>query len=54
MTKLKIGFISGGIVCDLGTDSDMQLFFDCISDYILPKYPDLNGQLSRTVYIVDI
>lgn len=36
---LTIGIRGGGSVFILGTDSDMKLFFDCISYYLLPKYP---------------
>ena len=43
--SLKNGFIGGGSIFNLGTDSDMQLFFDCISYYVLPKYPDQNWSL---------
>ena len=42
---IKIGFRGGGLVYELGTDSDMRLFFDCISYYVLPKYPDKNWSL---------
>ena len=37
---LSIGIIGGGSVFSLGTDSDMRLFFDCISYYLPPKYPE--------------
>ena len=43
--SLKHGFIGGGSIFNLGTDSDMQLFFDCISYYVLPKYPDQNWSI---------
>ena len=43
--SLKNGFIGGGSIFNLGTDSDMRLFFDCISYYVLPKYPDQNWSL---------
>ncbi|OCG43897.1 hypothetical protein A9G28_03560 [Gilliamella sp. Fer1-1] len=33
------GFCGGSSIFALGTDSDMKLFFDCISYYLLPKYP---------------
>ena len=45
MRKLKIGFAGGGIMSDLGTDSDMQLFFECISYYVPSKYPDQNWSI---------
>ena len=45
MRKLKIGFLGGGIMGDLGTDSDMQLFFECISYYVTSKYPDQNWSI---------
>ncbi|PIT21919.1 hypothetical protein BGI36_04850 [Snodgrassella communis] len=40
MRDIKTGFIGGGTIIDLGTDSDVQLFFDCISYYVLSKYPE--------------
>jgi hypothetical protein len=40
MRDIKIGFIGGGTIIDLGTDGDVQLFFDCISYYVLFKYPE--------------
>lgn len=40
MCDLKIGYIGGGIIIDLGTDSDMKLFFDSISYYLPSKYPE--------------
>lgn len=39
MSNIKIGFVGGGIICNLGTTSDLQLFFDCIEFYVAPKYP---------------
>ena len=45
MRELKIGFAGGGIMSDLGTDSDMQLFFECISYYVTSKYPDQNWSI---------
>ena len=45
MRDLKIGYIGGGIIIDLGTDSDMRLFFDCISYYLPPKYPQENWSI---------
>ena len=45
MGELKIGLIGGGIINNLGTDSDMQLFFECISYYVLSKYPDQNWSI---------
>ena len=45
MRDLKIGFAGGGIMSDLGTDSDMQLFFECISYYVPSKYPDQNWSI---------
>ena len=45
MRELKIGLIGGGIINNLGTDIDMQLFFECISYYVLSKYPDQNWSI---------
>ena len=45
MRELKIGLIGGGIINNLGTDSDMQLFFECISYYVPSKYPDQNWSI---------
>lgn len=45
MNNLKIGFVGGGLINNLGTNSDMQLFFDCIQFYLVPKYPDLRWSL---------
>lgn len=40
MSSMKIGITGGGSIYDCGTDSDMRLFFDCISYYLPPKYPE--------------
>ena len=45
MMSIKIGFTGGARIVELGTDSDMKLFFDCISYYVPPKYPDKNWSL---------
>ncbi|PIT08750.1 hypothetical protein [Snodgrassella communis] len=39
------GFCGGSSVFTLGTDSDMELFFDCISYYLQPKYPEENWSI---------
>lgn len=40
MSSMKIGITGEGSIYDCGTDSDMRLFFDCISYYLPPKYPE--------------
>ena len=45
MMSIKIGFTGGARIVELGTDSDMRLFFDCILYYVPPKYPDQNWSL---------
>ena len=45
MMSIKIGFTGGARIVELGTDSDMQLFFDCILYYVPPKYPNQNWSL---------
>ena len=43
--SIKIGFTGGSTIVELGTDSDMRLFFDCILYYVPPKYPAPNWSL---------
>ncbi|OCG24541.1 hypothetical protein A9G45_09280 [Gilliamella sp. HK2] len=42
---ITIGIRGGSSVFILGTDSDMKLFFDCISYYLQPKYPEENWSI---------
>ncbi|WP_239327051.1 hypothetical protein [Snodgrassella gandavensis] len=42
---ITIGIRGGSSVFILGTDSDMELFFDCISYYLQPKYPEENWSI---------
>lgn len=36
ITKI-IGFTGGGSICELGPAADVQLFFDCLSTYVVKK-----------------
>ena len=38
----KIGFCGGSSLCELGSASDVELFFDCIEYFAVKKYPHLN------------
>lgn len=37
-----VGFDGGSSLFELGSISDMQVFFDCIGDFVAPTYPDLD------------
>ncbi len=40
-----IGIKGGSSLCELGTTSDVQLFFDCIEKYTMPNNPEENWDL---------
>lgn len=40
-----IGFSGGSSLCELGTVSDVVLFFDCINYFLVKKLPELNWNL---------
>jgi hypothetical protein len=41
----NVGFFGGSSLFELGPVADVQLFFDCISSFVIPKYPLLDWTL---------
>lgn len=40
-----IGFTGGGSLCELGPATDVQLFFDCLDQYVAQKYSEQDWSL---------
>ncbi|AUS44677.1 hypothetical protein CYD94_21240 (plasmid) [Ralstonia solanacearum] len=45
-----IGFHGGSSLCELGTVSDVVLFFDCVRAFTAWKHPDRDWSLLRMVF----
>lgn len=41
----KIGFLGGSSLCELGPISDVDLFFYCIREFAIPKFPERNWNI---------
>ena len=42
---MNIGFCGGGAICELGTISDVKLFFECVDFFVAKKDPEKNWVL---------
>lgn len=40
-----IGFLGGSSLCELGPISDVDLFFDCIREFVIPKFPERKWEI---------